>query len=232
MNEFLEFDFLEMTIRTLSSFIVLLLLARLMGKKQISQLTFFHYVTGITIGSIAADIAGESETPFVNGLYAMILWALLTYFLNFLAMKSKKARVLLDDTPTVIMHKGKLNEQAMKKSRLTLNDLNMMLREQGIFSIKDVEYAILETNGQLSVMKKTAQEPATKKDVKAPAPEPKYIPTEIISDGKLIKENMTELGLSEQWLFDQLKDQGIGKVNQVFYAEIQTDGSLHIDQRS
>ncbi|MBB4824399.1 uncharacterized membrane protein YcaP (DUF421 family) [Sporosarcina luteola] len=232
MNEFLKFDFLEMTIRTLASFIVLLLLARLMGKKQISQLTFFHYVTGITIGSIAADIAGESETPFVNGLYAMVVWALLTYFMNILALKSKKARILLDDTPTIIMHKGKLNEGAMKKSRLSLNELNMMLREQGIFSIKDVEYAILETNGQLSVMKKAAQESATKKDVKAPAPEPKYVPTEIISDGKLIKENLKELGLTEEWLFDQLKSQGIGKVEQVFYAEVQTDGSLHIDQRS
>ncbi|GKV54738.1 DUF421 domain-containing protein [Sporosarcina sp. NCCP-2222] len=232
MNEFLEFDFWEMTMRTLASFIVLLLLARLMGKKQISQLTFFHYVTGITIGSIAAAIASESETPYFNGLYAMVLWAFLTYLMNFLALKSKKARILLDDTPTIIMHKGKLNEDAMKKSRLHLNDLNMMLREQGIFSIKDVEYAILETNGQLSVMKKAGQEPATKKDVKAPCPEPKFVPTEIISDGKIVSKNLTELGLTEEWLSDQLKAQGIGKADQVFYAEVQTDGSLHIDQRS
>lgn len=89
MDEFLELSFWEMTLRTVISFIVLLILARFMGKKQISQLTFFHYVTGITIGSIAANLAGESETPFLNGLYGMVLWAVLTILANYLTFKSK-----------------------------------------------------------------------------------------------------------------------------------------------
>lgn len=232
VDDLLKVDFWEMILRTTASFIILLILARLMGKKQISQLTFFHYVTGITIGSIAAEISVNAETHFFNGSIALIWWALLTVITNLLTVKSKTARKLLDDKPTIIVLRGKISEQAMKKVRLTLNDLNMMLREQGIFSIKDVNYAILETNGELSVLKKANQEPATRQDVKAPAPEPKYIPTEIISDGKLIEENLTELKLTEEWVYDQLKKSGIGKIDQVYYAEIQGDGTLHIDQRT
>lgn len=224
--------FWEMMARTTFAFITLMILARLMGKKQISQLTFFHYVTGITIGSIAADIAAQSETPFMNGAIGLIWWALLTIFVNYLTLKSRKARKLFDDSPTIVIHRGKISEQGMKKGRITLNDLNMMLREQSIFAVADVNYAILETNGQLSVMKKSAQEAATRKDVKAPSNEPKYIPTEIISDGKLIKENLTELKLTEEWVYEQLKKNGFSKVDQVYYAEILTDGTLHIDQRT
>lgn len=224
--------FWEMMARTTFAFITLMILARLMGKKQISQLTFFHYVTGISIGSIAADIAAQSETPFMNGAIGLIWWALLTVFVNYLTLKSRKARKLFDDSPTIVIHRGKISEQGMKKGRITLNDLNMMLREQSIFAIADVNYAILETNGQLSVMKKAAQEAATRKDVKAPGNEPKYIPTEIISDGILIKENLTELKLTEEWVYEQLKKNGFSKVEQVYYAEILTDGTLHIDQRT
>ena len=229
MDELSKIHFGETLLRTTLAFIVLLIMARLMGKEQVSQLTFFHYVTGITIGSIAAEIAGQNETPFVDGLIAMIWWAALTLLMSYIALKSKRARVILDDKPTIVMFEGKIIEEAMKKSRLHLDDLNMMLREQSIFSIKDVHYAILETNGNLSVLKKAGQEPATKKDVNAPAPEPKYIPSEIISDGKIVKKNLIELNLTEEWVYEQLKKQGIGKVEQVFYAEIQMDGSLHVD---
>lgn len=228
MDELSNFHFWETILRTTLSFIVLLILARLMGKKQISQLTFFHYVTGITIGSIAAEIAVQRETPFLDGIFAMICWTALTLLMSYVALKSRRARIILDDQPTIVMYEGRIVEEAMKKSRLHLNDLNMMLREQSIFSIKDVQYAILETNGNLSVMKKAGQEPATKKDVNASAPEAKYIPTEIISDGKIIQKNLTELNVTEEWVFEQLKKQGIGKIEQVFYAEMQTNGSLII----
>ncbi|REB07469.1 DUF421 domain-containing protein [Sporosarcina sp. BI001-red] len=221
-----------MILRTTVAFFVLLILARFMGKKQISQLTFFHYVTGITIGSIAAAIASESETPFMDGLVAMIWWAALTILMNYIAMKSKKARVILDDKPMIIIHEGKIEEEALRKARLTLNDLNMLLREQSIFSIKDVYFAIFEVNGSMSVMKRTGLENATKADVKASTKESKYIPTEIISDGELVLENLVELNLTEQWVYDQLKKKGINRVDQVFYAELQGNGDLHIDERT
>lgn len=229
VDEFWELAFWEMTLRTVISFIVLLILARFMGKKQVSQLTFFHYVTGITIGSIAANLAGESETPFLNGLYGMVLWAVLTILANFLSFKSIKLRVLLDDKPMIVIQNGKLLEGSMRKLRLSFNDINMMLREQSVFSMKDVNYAIFETNGNLSVMLNAGEKYATKKDVKAPAPPPKYIPTEIITNGKVEEKNMRELQLTDTWLTEQLKKQGISKPEHVFYAEIQADGSLYIN---
>src|SRR4051794_16976954 len=118
LDKFFEVDFWEMIMRTTCAFIVLLILARVMGKKQISQLTFFHYVTGITIGSIAADIAGESRTPFLNGIISMVWWALLTMLMSYIAFKSKKARILLDDQPSVVIYEGKIVEQSLKKMRL------------------------------------------------------------------------------------------------------------------
>jgi uncharacterized membrane protein YcaP (DUF421 family) len=232
LDEFLKVDFWEMILRTTFAFIVLLILARFMGKKQISQLTFFHYVTGITIGSIAADIAGESRTPFLNGIISMIWWAVLTMLMSYIAFKSKKARIILDDQPTIVVYEGKIVEASLKKLRLHLNDLGMMLREQSIFSIKDLHYAILETNGQLSVLKKAGLEAATKKDVNASSQVPKYIPTEVIAEGKISKRNLTELNLTEEWLYEQLKKKGIGNVESIFYAEVQTDGSLHVDMKS
>lgn len=221
-----------MIMRVTVTFFVLLILARFMGKKQISQLTFFHYVTGITIGSIAGEIAGVSKTPLLDGLIAMIWWTFLTMLMSYIAFKSKKARIILDDQPTIVVYEGKIVEASLKKLRLHLNDLSMMLREQSIFSIKDVHYAILETNGQLSVLKKAGQEAATKKDVNAPAQVPKYIPTEVIAEGKITPKNLTELNLTQEWLYEQLKKQGIGNVEHVFYAEVQTDGSLHVDMKS
>nr|WP_153721940.1 MULTISPECIES: DUF421 domain-containing protein [Sporosarcina] len=218
-----------MTLRTVLSFVVLLILARFMGKKQVSQLTFFHYVTGITIGSIAANLAGESETPFLNGLYGMILWAVLTIVANYLSFKSIKLRVLLDDKPMIVIENGEIIEGSLRKLRLSFNDLNMLLREKSIFSMKEVNYAIFETNGNLSVMLKTGEEPATKKDVQASSPPPKYIPTEIITNGKVEEKNMRELKLTDVWLTKQLEQQGIARPEQVLYAEIQTDGSLYVN---
>ena len=232
MDDFFEVDFWEMIMRVTVTFFVLLILARFMGKKQISQLTFFHYVTGITIGSIAGEIAGVSKTPLLDGLVAMVWWAFLTILMSYIAFKSKKARILLDDQPTIVVYEGKIVEASLTKLRLHLNDLGMMLREQSIFSIKDVHYAILETNGELSVLKKAGLEAATKKDVNATIQVPKYIPTEVIAEGKISKGNLAELNLTEEWLFEQLKKQGIGNVENVFYAEVQTDGSLHVDMKS
>lgn len=229
IDEFWELAFWEMTLRTIISFVILMILARFMGKKQVSQLTFFHYVTGITIGSIAANLAGESETPFLNGLYAMLLWALLTMLANYLSFKSVKIRVALDDKPMIVVKDGKIIEGSLQKLRLNFNELNMMLREQSIFSMKDVNYAIFETNGNLSVMLKPAEQSATKKDVKAFVAMPKYIPTEIITDGKVEEKNMRELNLTDVWLTQQLELQGISKPEQVLYAEIQTDGSLYVN---
>lgn len=229
MEEFFDVDFWEMVFRTTGAFAALLILARLLGKKQLSQLTFFHYATGIAFGSIAAEMAGQSDVPFLDGLVSLIWWAVLTLLASYISIKSPKLRVVLDGEPSIVIKDGVIMEEKMKSLRLHVDDLAMMLREQSIFSVQDVHYAVLETNGQLSVLKKVGQLEATKQDVQAPMPLPKYMPSEIISDGKIVKQNLVELKLTEEWVLKELRKKGVESVEQVFYAQIQTDGSLYTD---
>ena len=224
-----DINFWDMIWRTTISFLVLLILARVMGKKQISQLTFFHYITGITIGSIAAEIAAQKETPFVEGLISLICWAALTILMTYLSQLSPKIRLLLDDEPTIIIKDGKISLKSLKSTRLNMDDVMMLLREQSIFSIDDVLFAVLETNGELSVFKKTSEQNATKQNVKANVSLPTYIPTEIISDGKILYKNLKELNLNEEWVFKKLNKHGVQSVKDVYFAQLQTNGSLSIN---
>jgi uncharacterized membrane protein YcaP (DUF421 family) len=230
--DFFKFDVLEMIYRTTGAFVALLILARFLGKKQLSQLTFFHYITGIAFGSIAAEIAGQTDVKFMEGLTALIWWALLTMFASYISLKSSNLRIVLDDQPAIVIKEGAIMENAMKKEKLHINDLMMMLREQSIFTLQDVHYAILETNGQLSVMKKITQQGATKQDVKASTTAPKYLPTELISDGKVMEKNLTELSLTEEWLMQELRKKGVESADQVFIAQVQDDGTLFVELKN
>lgn len=226
-----DYSFWEMITRTTVTFTVLLFLARMLGKEQLSQLTFFNYVTGITIGSIAGEIVAHDDTHYLNAITSLVWWSILTIFVGYITMKSDKLKEILDDKPATVIKDGKILEKELKTSRLPMGDLMMLLRLQGVFSVKEVHYAVLETNGELSIFKKVSQQPATKQDVKASTTIPKYMPSQIISDGKIVKKNLHELSLTEEWVMNELKKQGIQNVKEVFYAEIETNGSLHIDKR-
>jgi len=225
----MDFDFLEMILRTTGAFSALLILARILGKKQLSQLTFFHYATGIAFGSIAAEMAGQTDVKFINGLIALIWWTMLTLLMSYISLKSKKGRIILDDQPSIIVKQGMIMKKEMNKERLHINDVMMMLREQSIFTLSDVEYAVLETNGELSVLKKIGQQEATKTDVQAAVPAPKYLPTALIADGELLRKNLLEFNLTEEWLLNELRKKGVESVEQVFLAQLQTDGTLFVD---
>lgn len=226
-----DYSFLEMIVRTTVTFVVLLGLARLLGKEQLSQLTFFNYITGITIGSIAGEVVAHDDTHYFNAITSLIWWSILTVIFSYISMKSAKAKSLLDDKPMIVIKNGKILENGLKKSRLPIGDLNMLLRMQGIFSVKDVHFAVLETNGELSVFKKVAQQSATKQDVKAQIVVPKYMPCTIIAEGKIIMRNLQGAGLTEEWVMKQLKKHGVNSIQQVFYAEIESDGTIYIDLR-
>lgn len=227
----MELNFWEMIIRSTFAFFAILLLARIIGKKQLSQLTFFHYVTGITFGSIAAEISAIVETPFLDGLVSLIWWTVLTLLVTFLTLKSKKARVLFDDKPMVVIQDGQLLPQNLKKSRLHTDELAMLLREQSIFSFDEVHYAVFETNGQLSVLKKPAARSATKQDVRADVSVPPIFPIELVSDGQIIYENLQEYDLTEEWLLKKLRNKNIEAVSDVYFAQLLENGSLYISMK-
>ena len=223
-----EVSFWEMILRSTISFFTILVLARVIGKKQLSQLTFFHYITGITIGSIAAEVSTQVKTPFWDGFVSLIWWALLTILISYVSMKSTKARVLFDDRPTILIQNGTIIKNGMKKARLHTDELSMLLREQGIFSFDEVLYAVFETNGELSILKKPSKSTATKQDVKADITIPPFMPTEVISDGKINTKNLIELNLTEEWLLNKLKKKNIKSVEEVYFAQVLENGSLYI----
>lgn len=223
----MELNAVEMLIRTTASFFAILFLARFIGKKQLSQLTFFHYITGITIGSIASEISAQAETPFFDGLIALIWWAILTVAISIISMKSQKLRTLFDDKPVPVIEQGTINVTNLKKCRLNFDELGMLLREQSIFDYREVQYAVFETNGQLSVLKYNSYDSASKKDVKV-ALEEKQLPVTVVTEGKIILANLFELGLSEEWLLKKLKRKSKTELVNIDLAQIQSDGSLYV----
>lgn len=228
----MELNLGEMLIRSTCAFFAILLLARIIGKKQLSQLTFFHYVTGITFGSIAAEISAQVETPFLDGLVSLIWWTLLTLLISYLSFKSEKARILFDDKPMILIQNGIILNDNLRKSRLHPDELTMLLREQSIFALDEVLYAVFETNGELSVMKKPLARSATKEDVNIAAPAPQFLPTELISDGKIITKNLAELQLTEEWLLKKLSKKNINNVKDVYFAQVLENGSLYISLKN
>ncbi|HBV98385.1 MAG: membrane protein [Peptococcaceae bacterium BICA1-7] len=216
--------------RTAVAFIILLILTRILGKKQMSQLTFFNYVTGITFGSIAAAFAVDRSIPAIDGVVSLVAWTALTALAGYIGLKSGRARLLIDGEPTIVIKKGKVLEEAMAAMRLNMDDLSMLLRKNNIFTFADVEYGIIEPNGQLSVLKKQELEYTTKKDINLQPQPHKFLPTEIISGGKLLERNLAELNLSREWLDYELNRANV-TLDQVNYAEIKSDGTLYLDKK-
>ena len=222
--------YLQLILETIATFFVLLLMTRLLGKKQLSHLTFFNYITGITIGSLAANMVLISTRDFFKELTTLILWCLLSMIIAYIGLKSGKARVILDGEPTILVKKGVIDKKSLSRTKLNIDDLTMLLRQKDVFSIAEVDYAILEPNGTLSILKKPQYQYIQKQDVKIDIINPTYIPSEIIVDGKIIKQNLKELGLSSEWVNKQLELAGVFSVKDVFYAEIQSDGQLFIQK--
>ncbi|MEI7024747.1 DUF421 domain-containing protein [Paenibacillus sp. y28] len=220
----------EILFRTATSFVALLVLTRLLGKKQVGHLTFFNYVTGITFGSTTAEIIVNKQITLLQGISSLVLWSLMAFFIAWTGLRSVKAREILDGQPTILIKKGKILEQALAEQHLNIDDLSMLLRNKDVFSPEEVEFAILEPDGQLSVLRKEELLPATKKDIKAAVTPIHSIPTELIVDGNIVEKNLLKMDVSVVWLNQQLKKNGILSLDQVFYAELQLDGTLYIDK--
>ena len=219
-----------MFLKTTLAFLLLLIIARIMGKKQMSQMTFFNYMTGITIGSLAANIISNGDNSLFEEIIGLIWWGALTVLLTYATLKSERLRSLVDGEPVILIRKGLLQNKSLKTTRISIEDLSMMLREQYIFSITDVDYAILEPNGQLSVLKKQSLLNLTRDDMNIVVPNFMYLPSQIVIEGKISYENLKDNDLDISWLNKQLEMQSINNIDQVLYAELQTDGSLYIDK--
>lgn len=209
-------DFLQLCITGFISFGTLFLLAKLMGHKQIAQLDFFDYITGITIGSIAAEMATELEEPW-KPFVAMLVYGGATLLLSIIAIKFPRTRKYLNGTPTILMNNGKIYQQNMKKAKLELSEFLLMCRQQGYFDLSNIQTAIFECNGKLTILPVSAQRPLTPNDMNL-SPAQDLIFTELIMDGRILGNNLERMGLNVQWLDRQLEQNHIRCAEDVLLA--------------
>lgn len=209
-------QFLVLCLTTLGSFGALFIAAKLIGHKQIAQLDFFDYITGITIGSIAAEMATELEEPW-KPFAAMLLYGGVTLLLSVITNKFPRTRKYLYGSPTVLMNQGKLYRENLKKAKLDLSEFIVMCRQQGYFDLTSIQTAIFESTGKLTILPVSTQRPATPGDLSL-APEQELLFTELIMDGRVLENNLKRLGLDLIWLDKQLKQRGIQSAQGVFLA--------------
>ena len=208
--------FLTLCLTALGSFAALFIIAKFIGRKQVSQLDFFDYITGITIGSIAAEMATELEEPW-KPLIAMIIYGSVTLLLSSVTIKFPRVRKFLNGTPTILMDHGKLYRENLKKSKLDLSEFMVLCRLQGYFDLTDIQTAVFEYNGKLTILPVSSQRPATPNDLNL-APEQELLFTELIMDGRVLDENLSRMGLNRVWLEKQLKASGVQSADEVFLA--------------
>lgn len=218
---------LVIVIRSTATFFSILILARVLGKRQISQLTFFDYVLGTTVGSISASISIDPALKFTPGWIGLLIWVFWGLVLSSIGLYNRKWRKVIDGEPTVVVQNGQILEANLKQLNYNVDDLRMQLRDKNVFSLGDVEFAVLEPNGKLSVLKKSQLQPVTPADLQISTVY-KGLSVELIMDGQIVHENLRQLGLTTQWLREQVKNQGHA-IEEVFYAELDTQGNLYVD---
>lgn len=223
-------ELLDAAVRTLIGFAILLLFTRITGKKQLSQMTIFTYITGITLGSMIGEMVIHGGPEFMEDLVGVTLWSALSFLVEYVSLKIPFMRVMLDGEPTIVIKRGEIQVKELRKMRLNMDDLTMLLREKDVFAIRDVWYAILEPHGELSVVKKAPKQPVLLENIGQQPQNPSYLPGELITDGKLISKNLLEFGKTESWLIQELSKHGITSIKQVFYAELSEDGTLFIQK--
>ena len=219
----------DIALELIVGFFALLLILRLVGKIQFSQITPFDFITGLVMGNLVGDAIFSEDTGLKEILFSISLWGALIYFVELLTQKSSFLRSILEGTPTILVNKGEILYKNLKKTHIDLNQLQHLMRRQGYFSVFEAEYVILERDGQISVAPKHKYGAPTNQDLKIPEKQVN-LSFALIMDGKLIADNLKEAGQNEQWLKKQLSEKKIKEYKEVFYAEWQENSGLNISK--
>jgi len=212
--------------RTLFLYMIVVIIMRIMGKRQIGQLQPFELVIALMISELAALPMQNTGIPLINGIIPILTLLFAQVTLSLIGLKSTKARAIICGRPSILIQNGKINEQQLKKEMYTINDLLEQLRIKNIHNIADVEFAILETNGQLSVIPKSQKRPLSPEDLNVPT---KYegLSLDIIIDGEISQENLKLANLDVNWLNNTLSKFGINNPKDVLFASLDSEGNLY-----
>lgn len=220
-------ELLIVIFRTILVLIILFLLTKCMGKKQVSQMNIYDYIIGITIGSIAADISLDIEKNFLVGTISLIIFGLSGVLITYLTLKSIRMRRIFSGVPTILIENGKIIEKNLFKEGIDVNDLQEEARQSGYFDLSKVNYAVLETNGNVSFLAKASEEPVTRKDMKIKVKD-ESLCANIIIDGILLEDNLNNMKKDIKWLEKELKNRGYEDYKNILLFTLDNSGSVKI----
>jgi uncharacterized membrane protein YcaP (DUF421 family) len=218
----------EFCLRIVVLYIAVAVALRVMGKREIGQLSVFDFVISVMIAELSTVPMEDTNKPMLQALLSIATLVLLQIGVALVQLKSHRIRHFIDGEPTVLIEHGQIQDKEMRRIRYTINDLLMQLREKGYPNVADVEFAILETTGTLSVIPKADKRPLTASDIGQHVP-PDGIDMPLVSDGQVVAKTLRVLQRDEQWLRDELKKRGYERIEDVFYASIDASGTLFID---
>lgn len=221
-------EYLIMLGRAAMAYTILALLTRVMGKRELSQLTIRDYIVGITIGSITANMAFRKDESVFLFFPAILLFSGIEIILSRLSLKSRKLRNVSDGVTVILIEEGKIIKENLKKERISVDELLMMLRDKDVFNVADVDYALLERNGKMSVLRKPARQSPVLSDMNINKPSV-GIPITIIRDGKLAQEEINQNKLNINWIHEKLNESNIKDISNVFLAQADKTGIVYVD---
>lgn len=216
--------------RALLLYIIVVVVMRVMGKRQIGQLQPFELVITLMIAELASVPMENTGIPLVNGIIPIVTLLIAQLAFSYINLKSEKLRTIICGRPSILIEGGKIVEDELRRQRCNLNDLMEQLRAKNLYNIADVEFAILETSGQLSVIPKSQKRPIEPKDLNINT---KYegLPINLVIDGHIMSKNLHSIGLDEKWLNDELNKLGVSSPRNLLLASLDTEGKIHFQKK-
>lgn len=220
-------DYGRIIVELFVGFVALFALTQLLGKTQITQITPFDFISALVLGELVGNGLYDNEIGVGKILFTLSLWGVLIYLLEMITQKWGKTRAWLEGRPSIVIHKGRINKKELKKAKLDIDQLRHLLRSKGAFSLREVEYAILETDGTVSVLKKYGYETPINRDLNVPSKEV-TLSIPLITDGRILSENLKEINLTEQWLLSEIKKLGYHTPQELIFAEWEREMPLYV----
>lgn len=222
---------LSVAVRSIYSLITLFLVTKLIGKKQVSELSLFDYVIGISIGNFTAEMTMDLDRHYINGIIAILVFGGIAYLVSIITMKSIILRKLIIGVPTILIQNGKIIEKNLKSVKLDINELLEQCRGNGYFDLNEIEYAIMEANGKVSIMPKSEYKPLTPKDMNQKVKKAGLC-ANIIIDGHFMKDNIKNMHKTIEWLEKELKVKGYKDINKILLGTLDIEDKITIYEKN
>lgn len=218
------------TIKAITGFVFLFIAIKITGRNSINQLTPFHLVYVMVLGNFLGTTIYDDDIRVFELLYSIGIWTLLKLLLEFIDLKRKSTRFFLDGKPALIIRDGMINRKLLKKNKMNINQVLSLLRQNNIFSVREVKYGLLEPNGEISTMFYSKHQQVSRQDFRLPDTSVD-LPVSLIIDGEILWDNLQEYNLDKQWLHQQLVTQGYQDEKDIFYADWKKDDGIHINPK-